>query len=222
MESWSNKVTSEDVMSQIDKGLGPKTWSPIFKELIKCTPPNSIVNFDLLWRDPQPSWTSPHSRVIQIGDSAHTFLPASGNGATQAIEDAISLASCLQLGGKDKIEEAVQAHVRFRFTRVVCAQKLGFANAEILQDTDWERVPTDPKKAHPRHPKWTWEHDVEKYTYENYEENVEAMKEGVRFDESHVPPNYPPGYRYEPWSIDDIMERMKKGESVDLGSGDWR
>jgi 2-polyprenyl-6-methoxyphenol hydroxylase-like FAD-dependent oxidoreductase len=86
----------------------------LFKELVKVTPPNTIVNFELLWRDPQLTWTSPASRVIQIGDAAHTFLPASGNGATQAIEDAITIASCLQLSGKYKIPEAVEAHVRYR------------------------------------------------------------------------------------------------------------
>ena len=55
--------------------------------------------------------------MIQIGDSAHSYLPASGSGATQAIEDAISIASCLQISGKEKIPEAVRSHVRFRFTR---------------------------------------------------------------------------------------------------------
>ena len=86
----------------------------MMKRLIACTPEKTIVNFELLWRDPQPSWTSPNSRVIQIGDAAHSFLPASGNGATQAIEDAVSIAACLHLG-KDNIPEAVQAHIRFRY-----------------------------------------------------------------------------------------------------------
>ena len=61
----------------MDKGVGANSWSPIFKELIKLTPPNTIVNFELLWRDPQPQWASPGSRVVQIGDSAHSYLPVS-------------------------------------------------------------------------------------------------------------------------------------------------
>ena len=52
--------------------------------------------------------------VVQIGDSAHSFLPASSNGATQAIEDAVSLAECLRIGGKDAIPQSVRIHVRFR------------------------------------------------------------------------------------------------------------
>jgi 2-polyprenyl-6-methoxyphenol hydroxylase-like FAD-dependent oxidoreductase len=57
---------------------------------------------------------SPGARVVQIGDAAHSFLPASGNGATQAIEDAVTIASCLQLAGKDHIDDATRAHVRVR------------------------------------------------------------------------------------------------------------
>lgn len=89
-------------------------WAPIFYELVKCTPPKTIVNFELLWRDPQPKMASPAARVIQIGDAAHSFLPASGNGATQAIEDAVSLASCLQIGGPENVAMSVRVHARMR------------------------------------------------------------------------------------------------------------
>jgi 2-polyprenyl-6-methoxyphenol hydroxylase-like FAD-dependent oxidoreductase len=95
-------------------GMEKVKWAPIFKELVETTPPNTIVNFELLWRNPQPSWTSPGAHVIQIGDAAHSYLPASGNGATQAIEDAISIASCLQIGGKENITQSVRVHIRFR------------------------------------------------------------------------------------------------------------
>jgi 2-polyprenyl-6-methoxyphenol hydroxylase-like FAD-dependent oxidoreductase len=98
----------------MDTILGPNKWALVFKELVALTPSKTIINFPLLWRNPQPNWASPGARVIQIGDSAHSFLPASGNGATQAIEDAISLATCLQKGGKENIEESVRAHIRLR------------------------------------------------------------------------------------------------------------
>jgi 2-polyprenyl-6-methoxyphenol hydroxylase-like FAD-dependent oxidoreductase len=113
-ESWSNTIDKEEVLANMDKNMGSKPWAPIFKELVNCTPPKTIINFELLWRDPQPSWKSPAGHVVQIGDSAHSFLPASGNGATQAIEDAVSLASCLQIGGKENVPDSVQAHVLFR------------------------------------------------------------------------------------------------------------
>ncbi|KAL1879945.1 hypothetical protein VTK73DRAFT_6525 [Phialemonium thermophilum] len=221
-ESWNHTVDAEEVLTNMDKGVGTHPWAPIFKELVRATPPKTIVNFELLWRDPKPSWASPGSRVVQIGDAAHSFLPASGNGATQAIEDAISLASCLQIGGRDNIPQSVRVHVRLRFVRTSCAQKLGFANAELLQDTDWGRAKLDPRRAQPRMPRWVWEHDPEPYAYDNYDKVVENIRDGVPLGaESGYPPNYPPGYRYQPWSIDDIMNTLRHGRPVDLGEGNW-
>jgi hypothetical protein len=115
-ESWSNTIDAEEVLKAMNNtpdGVPP--WSPIFQRLVKCTPPETIINFELWWRDPQLQWASPFSRVVQIGDSAHSFLPSSGNGATQAFEDAVSLASCLQVGGKMNVEQAVQVHKALRY-----------------------------------------------------------------------------------------------------------
>lgn len=116
------------MLENMDKQCGPTPWAPIFRRLVSCTPPKTIVNFELLWRDPQPSWTSPGSRIVQIGDAAHSFLPASGNGATQAIEDAITIASCLQIGGKERIPDSVRAHIRFRYVYSLKP----FTNPEML------------------------------------------------------------------------------------------
>lgn len=115
-ESWNNTIEVPEVLEGMDKMFPPNVpkWAPIFLDLVKCTPPKTIINFELLWRNPQPKWFSPAGRVVQIGDAAHSFLPASGNGATQAIEDAVSIASCLQLGGKENIPDSVRAHVRLR------------------------------------------------------------------------------------------------------------
>ncbi|KAI1170147.1 hypothetical protein F4777DRAFT_595441 [Nemania sp. FL0916] len=221
-ESWTHTVESDEVVDNMDKGVGAEPWAPMFKELVKLTPPRTILNFELFWRNPQPSWCSPSGRVIQIGDAAHSFLPASGNGATQAIEDAVSLATCLQIGGKENIPLSVRTHIRFRFVRCACAQKLGFSNAELLQDTDWNKVKSDYKLAQPKMPKWIWKYDPEKYAYENYDKMAEAIRQGVPYDEvTTIPPNYPPGYKYHPWSIDQIMEDVRAGKPVDLGNGDW-
>ncbi|KAF2203821.1 FAD/NAD(P)-binding domain-containing protein [Delitschia confertaspora ATCC 74209] len=223
-ENWNNTIDKEEVLKGMDEmpGMEKEKWAPIFKELVKCTPDNTIINFELLWRNPQPSWHSPGARVVQIGDAAHSFLPASGNGATQAIEDAISLASCLQIGGKENIPQSVRAHVRFRFIRNACAQKLGFSNAELLQDTDWAKVKMDPRRAAPKLPKWVWSHDPEAYAYENYQKCVENLKKGIGFaEEQGFEENYPKGYQWREWSIDDIV-KMKQGDGeVDLGGGDW-
>ena len=221
-EEWSNKANSEEVVEIINQHVGEVKWAPIFKELIRLTPADCIINFKLFWRDPQPKWASPGGRVVNIGDAAHTFLPASSNGATQAIEDAVSLASCLQIAGRDNIREAVHAHVRMRFIRTACAQRLGFYNAHRLQETQWGKVKNEPKLAQPKLPRWVWEHDPEEYTYRVYDRVVQSMRQGVPLEEDDsIPPNYPPGYKYKPWSLADAVPSMGRGENIDLGGGNW-
>ncbi|ORY71532.1 uncharacterized protein BCR38DRAFT_330092 [Pseudomassariella vexata] len=224
-ESWHHTVEADDVLANMDKSVvgTSEGWAPIFKQLVRITPPKTIVNFELFWRNPQPSWCSPTARIVQIGDAAHSFLPSSGNGATQAIEDAVSLASCLHLGGSAKtVPESVRAHIRFRFLRCACAQKLGFLNAERLQATNWDKAKLDPRKAQPKHPRWVWSHDPETYAHDNYDRCIESMRNHVPMDQDDViPPNYPPGYKYVPWNIDEIMANLEKGIPVQLGSGNW-
>lgn len=77
---------------------GNPDWDPALISLIRNTPENTINDWLLLFRDPEPNWVSPKGRVVQCGDSAHPFLPTSANGATQAMEDAASLAAALRLG----------------------------------------------------------------------------------------------------------------------------
>lgn len=48
------------------------------------------------------------------------------------------------------------------------------------------------------------------------------MNKGIRFeDDDSIPPNYPPGYKFEPWNIEQIMEDMRNGKPIELGAGDW-
>lgn len=89
-------------------------WPAVADKLIRLTPGDRIYDFKLMWREAQPCWTSPSGLIVQIGDAAHTFLPSSGNGATQGLEDAMSLATCLRLGGKDDIAGATRVHNKLR------------------------------------------------------------------------------------------------------------
>lgn len=223
-ENWNHTVEATEVLENMDKGVGPRPWAPVFKELVKLTPPRTIINFELFWRDPRPSWASPGGRVVEIGDAAHPYLPASGNGATQAIEDAVSVAACLQeAGAAVRAPDAVRAHVRLRFVRNACAQKLGFANAELLQATDWVRARLDHRAAQPRLPRWVWRHDPERHAHAHYRHALAALRRGLPWDreDPDIPPNYPPGYVYKPWNIEQIMADLRHGRPVDLGSGDW-
>lgn len=80
----------------------------------------------------------------------------------------------------------------------------------------------DPRRAAPKLPKWVWSHDPEAYAYENYDRAVESLKQGIPFeDDDRILPNYPPGYKYKPWNIEQIMDDMRQGKPIDLGPEGW-
>ena len=88
-------------------------WDPAVLDFVKQTP-TGVVDYKLMWRDGNPQWTSDSGRVVALGDAAHAFLPTSGNGAVQALEDAISLGECLRHGGKESIGWATKVHNKLR------------------------------------------------------------------------------------------------------------
>ncbi|KAF7197578.1 FAD-dependent monooxygenase fsr3 [Pseudocercospora fuligena] len=213
-ESWNDVVSSEEVLSIIERLPG---WSPSMKRLMEAVPPGNLIAWPLNPRNPNPRWHSPAARVLQLGDAAHSFLPTSGNGATQAIEDAITIAACLSHVGKRQITTAVKAHNLLRFDRVSCCQLLGFANAARFQKTDFEKVGQDPSKVQPKLPKWIWGLDVEGYANDNYAKAAASLvPDGPVFKNTNIPPGFTP----KPWTIDEIEKRQKEGKAVEL-EGDW-
>ena len=109
-ERWDHNIPKSDVLTYVDEDK----WSPDIRDMVAAAPDDSIFNWRLVFRNPKPNWVSKNGRVVQLGDAAHTFLPSSGNGATQAMEDGIVLATCLQLAGKDQVPLALRVHNKLR------------------------------------------------------------------------------------------------------------
>ena len=89
-------------------------WHLALLELLKQTPPESIVDWRLPWRDPRDVWVSHSGRIVQIGDAGHSFTPTAGNGGTQACVVGMALTACLMLAGKEKIALATRVHNELR------------------------------------------------------------------------------------------------------------
>ncbi|KAJ5082899.1 hypothetical protein N7532_011942 [Penicillium argentinense] len=132
-----------------------------------------------------PETVSPKGRVVQIGDAAHTFHPASGSGATQGLEDAVSLAVCLQITQKDNIPWATRVHNKLRFERVSLLQKIGILNALSRS------LPADEEEPKAAHAgllgAWRWKHDPEKYAIDNYGKALEHLNNGAPFQNTNLP-----------------------------------
>ena len=108
-ENWAKPTSTAKALQAVSG------WDPYITELIKATPENTVLDWKLMWRNPQPQWTSPLGRVVQIGDAAHPFLPTSASGGTMAMEDAFSLAACLQAAGKEDVCLAAKVHNHLRY-----------------------------------------------------------------------------------------------------------
>jgi salicylate hydroxylase len=71
-------------------------------------------------REPMPTWTK--ERLTLLGDAAHPMLPHLGQGANQAIEDGIALATILGRVENAAVPAALRAYERLRRERVADIQ----------------------------------------------------------------------------------------------------
>lgn len=103
-------------------------WAPICKRIVSKTPEDSLIDWKLVWQDPLPTWVSQGGRIALAGDSAHAFLPTSTQGATQALEDGVTIATCLKWAGKERIPDALRAFERIRWVFLLCIYILLFGS----------------------------------------------------------------------------------------------
>ncbi len=95
-------------------------WQYLIPAMIEATDEAAILRNDIYDRPPLPTWS--RGRVTLLGDAAHPTTPNMGQGACQAIEDAVALAARLSENGT--IASALQAYE---------AQRLKRANAIVQQ-----------------------------------------------------------------------------------------
>lgn len=74
-----------------------KRWSGRIPSLVERTPAEQILRTDTYVREPVTKWGE--GRVTMLGDAAHAMGNAIGQGAAQAIEDAVILAETLKTTG---------------------------------------------------------------------------------------------------------------------------
>ncbi len=89
-------------------------WPSLIREIIAGTPENWIVQNDIIDRPPLSWWG--RGRVTLLGDAAHATTPNFGQGACQALKDAIALADCLRQ--QHPLEAALREYERRRIPRL--------------------------------------------------------------------------------------------------------
>ncbi|KAF8142161.1 monooxygenase [Boletus edulis] len=150
-----------------------KGWDPRCAAVISKAP--SCVDWKLIVHNPLPSWVSRDGRVLLIGDAAHPSLPTSMQGASQAIEDGVTLAVTLKMAGKDNILLAARTWEAIRYERALKVQQMG----ETTRDK-WHRVEIDDKSAGDLGlpiPEWVLAFDAEAHAYSVFDETARDIVE---------------------------------------------
>ena len=97
------------------------------------TSPTEDLRYDeLVDRDPIPQWG--RDRVTLLGDAAHPMLPHTGQGAAQAIVDAVSLAK--GLAGATDVERALRSYEGERQKKTAALVGQGRRTARVMRMTN--------------------------------------------------------------------------------------
>jgi 2-polyprenyl-6-methoxyphenol hydroxylase-like FAD-dependent oxidoreductase len=84
-----------------------------FQTIVRATRPEDIRLDELFDRDPMRVWGK--GCVTLLGDAAHPMLPHAGQGAAQALEDAVTLGRALEFAENN--EAALRRYEQLRFAR---------------------------------------------------------------------------------------------------------
>ena len=112
-ESWS-APGDPDLLRQEFAG-----WDPRIESLLRQV--QKTFRSALYDREPLPTWT--RGRLTLLGDAAHPMLPHLGQGANQAIEDGMALATILVRADRATAPAALLAYERLRRERVAQVQR---------------------------------------------------------------------------------------------------
>jgi salicylate hydroxylase len=112
-ESWS-APGDPDVLRREFAG-----WDPRIGSLLRHV--ETTFRWALYDREPLPTWT--RGRLTLLGDAAHPMLPHLGQGANQAIEDGMALATIVARADRETVPAALLVYERLRRERVALVQR---------------------------------------------------------------------------------------------------
>ncbi|HKS47497.1 MAG TPA: FAD-dependent monooxygenase [Amycolatopsis sp.] len=154
VESWSAEGKPGDFRAEF------AGWDGMVNELLDAV--TQVGRWSVLDRTPIERYV--HDRVVLLGDAAHPMLPFFAQGAGQAIEDAATLAACLEQAGD--ISTALGAYDQVRVPRTAQVQEASHDRAQVnhlpdgpeQQARDRAFAGEDPL----RHSDWLYSYDAQR------------------------------------------------------------
>ena len=95
-------------------------WHEPIAGVVEAAEESAILRNDVYYLEPLPRWSD--GRVVLVGDAAHATTPGVGQGAAQAIEDAVVLAD--RLAGSDDLDAALDEYEAIRRPRAAAVLKI--------------------------------------------------------------------------------------------------
>jgi salicylate hydroxylase len=133
-------------------------WAPVVEAIV--TQVTTTFRWGLYDREPLSAWT--RGRLTLLGDAAHPMLPHAGQGANQAIEDAVALATVLRHADRTTVDRALLAYESLRRGRTAEVQLRSrmngvrfHAGSSDLRTYDQAPASLAPDRA------WIWDYDAE-------------------------------------------------------------
>ena len=131
--SWEATLAADAGGSDPPEGAKPQLlelfahYRDPVRQLVESTEEPAIVRNDVCDRPPTERWGG--GRVTLLGDAAHAMTFAVGQGAAQALEDAVTLGSALAAGGD--VEAGLRTYEQKRIKRAAHFQSMAWRLARM-------------------------------------------------------------------------------------------
>jgi salicylate hydroxylase len=132
-------------------------WDPMVEAITAAA--GATFRWGLYDREPLPIWT--HGRLTLLGDAAHPMLPHVGQGANQAIEDAVALATLLSRADRLSAPRALTIYESLRrkhTARVQLSARVNGARYDAGSSDLGQRDRQLAAQANER--AWIWNYDA--------------------------------------------------------------
>jgi salicylate hydroxylase len=133
-------------------------WAAMVEAIVAQV--TTTFRWGLYDREPLSAWTC--GRLTLLGDAAHPMLPHAGQGANQAIEDAVALAAVLRHADRTTVSRALLAYESLRRGRAAQIQLRSrmngarfHAGSNDLRTRAQASASLSPDRA------WIWDYDAE-------------------------------------------------------------